>query len=58
MFKPGRRIWLDISSSNFPAPRRNTNTGGFIAHQSIDDAIVATNRIMHGPDHASSSSCP
>lgn len=53
VFLPGHRIRLDISSSNFPHYDRNTNTGGVIAYESIDQAIVATNRIMHGPDHPS-----
>lgn len=53
VFLPGHRIRLDVSSSNFPHYDRNTNTGGFIARESIDEAIVATNRIVHGPDHPS-----
>jgi len=53
VFLPGHRIRLDISSSNFPRYDRNTNTGGFIAQESIDQAVVATNRIMHGPQHPS-----
>lgn len=53
VFLPGHRLRLDISSSNFPRFDRNTNTGGFIAHESIDDSVVATNRILHGPAHPS-----
>lgn len=53
VFLPGHRIRLDISSSNFPRYDRNTNTGGFIARESLDQAVVATNRIMHGPEHPS-----
>lgn len=53
VFLPGHRIRLDISSSNFPRYDRNTNTGGFIAQESLDQAVVATNRIMHGPEHPS-----
>jgi putative CocE/NonD family hydrolase len=53
VFLPGHRLRLDISSSNFPRFDRNTNTGGVIARESIDDAIVATNRVLHGPAHRS-----
>ncbi|MEH6822030.1 MAG: CocE/NonD family hydrolase [Dietzia psychralcaliphila] len=53
VFLPGHRLRLDISSSNFPRFDRNTNTGGFISGESIDDAVVATNRILHGPEHPS-----
>lgn len=49
VFLPGHRLRLDISSSNFPRFDRNTNTGGFISGESIDEAIVATNRVHHGP---------
>lgn len=48
VFLPGHRIRLDVSSSNFPHYDRNTNTGGVIAQECIDDAIVATNTIHHG----------
>jgi putative CocE/NonD family hydrolase len=53
VFLPGHRLRLDISSSNFPRFDRNTNTGGFIARESIDDAVVAINRVLHGPAHPS-----
>ncbi|GAA3860762.1 CocE/NonD family hydrolase [Leifsonia kafniensis] len=53
VFLPGHRLRLDISSSNFPRFDRNTNTGGFIARESIDDAVEATNRVHHGPAHPS-----
>jgi putative CocE/NonD family hydrolase len=53
VFLPGHRIRLDISSSNFPHYDRNTNTGGFIALESIDQSVVSTNRIIHGPEHPS-----
>jgi putative CocE/NonD family hydrolase len=49
VFLPGHRLRLDVSSSNFPRFDRNTNTGGFISGESIDDAVVATNRVHHGP---------
>jgi hypothetical protein len=53
VFLPGHRLRLDISSSNFPRFDRNTNTGGFIAGESINDAVVATSRVLHGPAHPS-----
>lgn len=49
VFLPGHRLRLDVSSSNFPRLDRNTNTGGFIAHESINHAVEATNTIHHGP---------
>ncbi len=51
VFLPGHRLRLDVSSSNFPRFDRNTNTGGLIAHEAIDDSLVATNRVHHGPAH-------
>ncbi|WP_240617894.1 CocE/NonD family hydrolase, partial [Pseudarthrobacter sp. AG30] len=53
VFLPGHRVRVDISSSNFPRYDRNTNTGGFINQESVDDAIVATNQVLHGPEHPS-----
>jgi len=53
VFRAGHRIRVDISSSNFPHYDRNTNTGGFISRESIDDAVVAHNTILTGPDHPS-----
>jgi putative CocE/NonD family hydrolase len=53
VFLPGHRIRLEVSSSNFPRFDRNTNTGGVIAEDSADEAVVAVNRVLHGPGHAS-----
>jgi putative CocE/NonD family hydrolase len=53
VFLPGHRIRVDVSSSNFPRYDRNTNTGGEIARESIDDAVVATNTLLTGPRHPS-----
>lgn len=47
VFRAGHRIRLDVSSSNFPRFDRNTNTGGAIASESLDDAVVAVNRVHH-----------
>jgi uncharacterized protein len=51
VFVPGRRIRLEISSSNVPRFDRNTNTGGTMAGDSDEDVQVAVNRIVHGPGH-------
>lgn len=53
IFLPGRRLRLDISSSNFPRFDRNASTGGFIARESIDEAVEATNGVHHGPAYLS-----
>ena len=53
VFLPGHRLRLEVSSSNFPRYDRNTNTGGVIAEESLDDAVVATNRLLHGRAHPS-----
>jgi predicted acyl esterase len=53
VFLPGHRIRLEVSSSNFPRYDRNTNTGGAINTETLDQAVVATNRVLHGPEHPS-----
>jgi putative CocE/NonD family hydrolase len=53
VFLPGHRIRLEVSSSNFPRFDRNTNTGGVIADESADQATIAVNRVLHGPDYPS-----
>jgi hypothetical protein len=53
VFLAGHRIRLEVSSSNFPRYDRNTNTGGNIREETLDQAVVATNRVLHGPDHPS-----
>lgn len=53
VFLPGHRIRLEVSSSNFPRFDRNTNTGGLINTETLDEAVVASNRILHGPDRPS-----
>lgn len=53
VFLPGHRIRLEVSSSNFPRYDRNTNTGGVIAEESLDQAVVAVNDVLHGPSHPS-----
>ena len=45
-FRPGHRIRLQVTSSNFPAYERNLNTGG----NNFDESewIVAENALHHG----------
>ena len=51
-FKPGHRIRLLISSSNFPRLERNLNTGG----RNVDEskAVKARNQVLRGGDTPSS----
>jgi putative CocE/NonD family hydrolase len=58
VFLPGHRIRLEVSSSNFPRFDRNTNTGGVIADESADQAAVAVNRVLHGPEYPSQLTLP
>jgi uncharacterized protein len=53
VFAAGHRIRLEVSSSNFPRFDRNTNTGGTIAEETLDDAQPADNRIHHNAGHPS-----
>ncbi len=53
VFLPGHRIRLEVSGSNFPRYDRNTNTGGTIAEESPEEAVVASNRVLHGAGHPS-----
>ncbi|MBE8517439.1 CocE/NonD family hydrolase [Amycolatopsis sp. H6(2020)] len=53
VFRPGHRIRLEVSSSNFPRYDRNTNTGATIATDDADDVVVAVNHVHHGPAHPS-----
>ena len=50
VFGAGHRIRLEVSSSNFPRFDRNTNTGGVIARETVDDFQPALNRVHHGPN--------
>jgi len=53
VFAAGHRVRLDVSSSNFPRFDRNTNTGGTIAAEGIDDVVQAVNRVHHTTVHPS-----
>src|SRR4029453_3825723 len=47
VFAVGHRLTLDVSSSNSPRFDRNTNPGGTIAAEGIDDVVQAVNRVHH-----------
>ncbi len=53
VFLPGHRIRLEVSSSNFPRFNRNSNTGGEIAGERVDQYQPAVNRIFHDAAHPS-----
>jgi putative CocE/NonD family hydrolase len=53
VFLTGHRIRLEISSSNFPKLARNTNTGGIIASENLEQCVPAVNRIFHDREHPS-----
>jgi hypothetical protein len=47
VLRPGHRLRLTVTSSDFPVWDRNLNTGGSLADGTA--MRVATNRVMHGP---------
>jgi hypothetical protein len=51
VFKPGHRVRLDISSSNFPHLARNHNTGDDPANDAR--FVVATQTLLHDEKHPS-----
>nr|3IDA_A Chain A, Cocaine esterase [Rhodococcus sp. MB1] len=53
VFLPGHRIMVQVSSSNFPKYDRNSNTGGVIAREQLEEMCTAVNRIHRGPEHPS-----
>lgn len=58
VFRPGHRILVEISSSNFPRYDRNSNTGGTISAERLEDMVVATNTLHRGPEHPSRVTLP
>ena len=55
-FKPGHRIRIEVSSSNFPRFARNLNTGG--NNYDETEAIIANNVVHHGSEYPSQISLP
>lgn len=53
VFLAGHRIRLEVSSSNFPNYNRNSNTGGHISTERLEDMVSALNSVHHGPDFPS-----
>jgi uncharacterized protein len=53
VFLPGHRIRLEVSSSDFPAFDRNTNTGCNLIDERRENFLVAFNRIYHDASHPS-----
>ncbi len=51
VFKPGHRLRLEISSSNFPRFDRNLNTGGKAEFET--HGVSVTNTILHDREHPS-----
>lgn len=53
VFLPGHRIRLEVSSSNFPRFDRNSNTGGDLNIETIDQYQPAINQVYHDAIHPS-----
>ena len=53
LFRPGHRIRVDVSSSNFPRFDANPNTGGPSLALGGAETVVARNAVHHGPAHPS-----
>lgn len=52
-FKPGHRVRLEISSSNFPRFDRNLNTGHELGADGAEDAVAAAQQVLHDVEHPS-----
>jgi uncharacterized protein len=52
-FKPGHRVRLEVSSSNFPRFDRNLNTGHEIGVDGAADSRLAAQQILHDAAHPS-----
>jgi putative CocE/NonD family hydrolase len=52
-FAPGRRIRVEISSSNFPRFDRNMNTGNELGADGAEDAVRAAQEVHHDAVHPS-----
>src|SRR3954454_6446490 len=48
VFLPGHRIRLDVSGSNFPHYDRNSNTGGVISSEALEDMVIVDTTVHHG----------
>jgi uncharacterized protein len=52
-FRPGHRIRVEISSSNFPRFDRNMNTGHELGVDAAGDAVAAAQHVHHDAAHPS-----
>lgn len=53
VFETGHRVRLEVSSGDFPQWDRNLNTGGPLGLESITQARMATQAVLHDADHPS-----
>ena len=53
LLKPGERLRLTVSSSDFPQWDRNLNTGGPIGKEGVLAAKTCTQTVLHDQDHPS-----
>jgi putative CocE/NonD family hydrolase len=53
VFLPAHRIRLEVSSSNFPRFDRNSNTGGDMMTETVDQYRPAINGVFHDAAHPS-----
>ena len=51
--RPGERLRIDVSSSDFPQWDRNLNTGGPIGKERLARAVVATQLVFHDAERPS-----
>jgi putative CocE/NonD family hydrolase len=58
VFRPGHRIMVEVSSSNFPRYDRNSNTGGIIAQEHLSEMAIAVNRVHRGAGYPSRVTLP
>lgn len=56
MLKPGHKLRLEVSSSNFPQYARNLNTGA--SNEDTSTTRIARNTILHDATHPSTLSIP
>jgi putative CocE/NonD family hydrolase len=54
----GKRLRLDLSSSDFPIWDRNLNTGGELGAEGPSEAVVAVQTVIHDQAHPSRLSLP
>jgi uncharacterized protein len=58
VFEAGHCVRVQVSSSDFPQWDRNLNTGGPLGIESVTQARVATQTVLHDADHPSRLTLP